>query len=183
MRASVPELISPHPLGLALPAIYHEDPVIQSFLTAFDDVLAPVFCTLDNLDSYLDPALTPPDFLEWLGGWVGMALDEHWPLERRRALVQAAVELYRWRGTVRGLAAQVALHTGSEPEIEESGGLIWSSRPGQAVPGTADAFVRIRVRVPDPSAINADRLSTMIGAALPADVIHELVVEQAVDEA
>src|SRR5436853_5114389 len=136
MRAHVPDLISPHPLGLALPAIYHEDPVVQSFLTAFDEVMAPILCTLDNFDAYLDPRLTPPDFLEWLGGWVGMALDEHWPLERRRALVQAAVELYRWRGTVRGLAAQVALHTGVEPEIEESGGLVWSSRPGQAVPGT-----------------------------------------------
>jgi hypothetical protein len=111
-----------------------------------------------------------------------MVLDEHWPLERRRILVQKAVELYRWRGTVKGLAAHVALHTGSEPEIEESGGLTWSSRPGQAVPGTADAFVRVRVRVPDPLAINAEKLSVMIGATLPADIIHELVIEQIVDD-
>lgn len=181
MRAAVPGLISPHPLGFALPGVYHDDPVIQSFLSAFDEVLAPIFSTLDNLDAYFDPRLTPPDFLEWLGGWVGMVLDEHWPLERRRKLVQAAVELYRWRGTVRGLAAHVALHTGVEPDIEESGGLVWSSRPGQAVPGTADSFVRVRVRVPDPSAINAERLSAMIGASLPADIIHELIVEQAIE--
>jgi len=183
VRAAVSDLISPHPLGFALPGIYHDDPVIQAFLSAFDEVLAPIFCTLDNLDAYFDPRLTPPDFLEWLGGWVGMVLDEHWPLERRRALVQSAVELYRWRGTVRGLAAHVALHTGVEPEIEESGGLTWSSRPGQAVPGTADSFVRVRVRVPDPSAINAERLSTMIANSLPADIIHELIVEQAEEPA
>ncbi len=183
MRAHVPDLISPHPLGIAMPAVYHEDRLLQSFLTGFDEVLAPIFSTLDCQDAYFDARLTPPDFLEWLGGWVGMTLDEHWPLDRRRALVQRAVELYRWRGTVRGLAAHVALHTGTEPEIEESGGLVWSSRPGGPVPGTADAFVRVRVRVPDPSAINAERLSNMIGAALPADVIHELVIEQVVDEA
>jgi len=183
VRASVPDLITPQPLGFALPGVYHDDPVIQAFLSAFDEVLAPIFSTLDNLDSYFDPQLTPPDFLEWLGGWVGMALDENWPLERRRSLVQNAVELYRWRGTVRGLAAHVALHTGVEPEIEESGGLTWSSRPGQKVPGTAESFVRVRVRVPDPLAINAERLSVMIGNSLPADIIHELILEQAVDPA
>jgi phage tail-like protein len=34
------------------------------------EVLAPVVATIDCLGAYLDPALTPEDFLRWLGGWV-----------------------------------------------------------------------------------------------------------------
>ena len=55
MRGLVPGLASPHPLGPALPAIYQEDDFAQSFLTAFDDVLAPIFSTVDNFPACLDP--------------------------------------------------------------------------------------------------------------------------------
>ena len=70
--------------------------------------------TLDNFGAYLDPALTPDDFLDWLGGWVGVALDETWPIERRRAFVAQAADLYRLRGTRAGLAAHVQIFTGGE---------------------------------------------------------------------
>ena len=75
-------------------------------------MLAPVLSTIDNLDAYLDPWLTPPDFLDWLAGWFGLELDATWPEERRRALVANALELGRWRGTVIGLALLVELYTG-----------------------------------------------------------------------
>jgi phage tail-like protein len=176
VRALVPNLENPHPLGFALPAVYHEDPLVQRFLSAFDEVMAPIFCTLDNVESYFDPQLTPPDFLNWLAHWVGLSLDEHWPLERRRSYVADAVTLYRLRGTVRGLAAQVQLHTGAEPEIEESGAIAWSSTPGGPMPGAAAPHVLVRVRVPDPATVNVDRLVAMIRAAIPADVVHELEV-------
>ncbi len=67
-------------------------------------MLAPVFATLDCLDSYFDSYfdawLTPRDFLDWLAGWVGVVLDENWPLERQRALVGQMVALYGRRGTL-----------------------------------------------------------------------------------
>jgi phage tail-like protein len=57
----------------------------------FDTVLAPVHAAIDDLDAYLDPALTPPDFLEWLGGWLGLVVDRRWPIRRRREFVAKAV--------------------------------------------------------------------------------------------
>lgn len=176
MRAAVPGLPTPYPLGLALPAVYHEDELAQRFLSALDDVLAPVFCTLDNLESYFDPSLTPPDFLSWLAGWLAIVLDENWAMEKRRALLRQTAHVYRWRGTVRGLAEEVALHTGVEPEIEESGGIVWSSRPGGPIPGTSDAHVRLRLRLPAQNDVNIDRLRAMIEASIPADVTYDLEV-------
>lgn len=176
MRAAVPGLETPHPLGLAMPGIYHDDDFCQRFLAGFDEVLAPVFCTLDNLDAYFDPALAPEDFVDWLAAWVGIALDENWSVERRRALVAQAAELYRWRGTRRGLAAHVAVYTGSEPEVVDSGGCVWSPVPGGEVPGAWPPQVTVRVRVPDPAAVDLRRIEAIVAAAKPAHVAHVIEV-------
>jgi hypothetical protein len=50
---------------------------------------------------------------------VALSLDPNWPLERRRQLLRSAAELYRWRGTKRGLAEYLRIYTGSVPEISE----------------------------------------------------------------
>lgn len=176
MRGLVAGLQSSHPLGPALPAIYQEDEVAQRFLSAFDEALAPVLSTLDNVDAYLDPLLAPEDFVSWLGSWVGLSLDENWPERRRRALVADAAGLFRWRGTVRGLAAHLALYVGTEPEIEETGGVAWSAMPGQPLPD-ADPHLDIVVRVGDPSGLDLARVHAIINAAKPAHVPHTLRVE------
>ena len=176
MRAHVPGLETAHPLGFALPAVYQDDSLIQRFLSAFDEVIAPVLCTLDNIDTYFDAGLTPPDFLSWLAEWLGVDLDENWSLERRRVLVASIAELYRWRGTIVGLAAEIALHTGSDPEITESGAISWSATPGERIPGDAEQHVTIRVRVPDPASINLGRLHATVAASIPADATYELQV-------
>ncbi len=176
MRGLLDGLESPHPLGEALPALFQEDEFTMRFTAAFDDVLAPVFCTLDNLDAYLDPGLAPADFIAWLAGWVGLDLDENWPVERQRALIAQAAELYRWRGTVKGLAAHVALYTGADPEVIDSGGCQWSKTPGAPLPGTAEHRITVRVRVADPSSVSRRRLEAIVAAAKPAHVVHEIEV-------
>lgn len=176
MRGLLPGLVNPHPMTVALPGLYQDDDFAQQFVSAFDDALAPVLCALDNLEAYLDPWLAPADFVEWLAGWVGLALDETWPLERQRALVATAAQLFRWRGTARGVAGEVALYTGSEPEVVESGGANWSPTPGGPMPGSAERRLRVRVRVPDPAAVDRTRLDRIVAAAKPADVAHEVEV-------
>ena len=175
-RGVVEGLPSPHPIGLTLPALFHEDEFAQRFTTAFDDVLAPIFSTLDNLDAYLDPAVAPLDFVELLASWVGVELDETWPEARRRELVSQAVELYRWRGTVRGLAALVTIYAGVEPEIEESGGTAWSPTPGGEMPGSAEPRLVVKVRVPKGALVDAGRLEAIVAAAKPAHVPHQVEV-------
>jgi phage tail-like protein len=175
-RAAIPALISPHPLGGFLPALYQEDDFAQSFTSGLDAVLAPIFSSLDNLEAYLDPGLAPEDFLDWLGGWVGLVVDETWPLDRRRAFISRAHELYRIRGTAKGLAAHVELFSGGQVEIEEPGGASWSATTGSAPPGSTGFNVVVRVRVDDPATVDQTRLNALVAAAKPAHLTHRVEV-------
>ena len=176
MRGLVEGLVSPHPLGAGLPALYQDDSLAQRLTGAFDDVLAPVFASLDGLPAYLDPALAPDDFLEWLSGWVGVTLDETWPIERRRQLVADAASLYQSRGTVAGLAAQVAIYTGGEVLVEDNGAAGWSATAGGSVPGSPAPRLRVRVSVDDPNAVSLARLEAVVATAKPAHVPHTIEV-------
>jgi phage tail-like protein len=159
-----------------LPALYQEDDFARRLTSGLDDVLAPLFCTLDNLDAYFDPELAPMDFVEWLAGWVGLMLDETWPPERQRALVGQATELYRWRGTVRGLAAVVAAYTGVEPEIVDSGGAVSSPVPSRGLPPRRGHRVTVRLVAPAGSTIDVHRLDRIVAATKPAHVTHQIEI-------
>jgi len=175
-RGLVRTLSSPHPLGEALPALFQEDGFTQRFMSAFDSALAPIFATLDNLTAYLDPWLAPPDFLEWLGSWFGLVLDDAWSVDRRRAVLANAFEFYRMRGTVKGLKAQVETLTGGTAEIIDTGGVATSTKAGEALPGSPNFALMVRVAVDDPSTINASRLDALVAAAKPAYVTHKVQV-------
>jgi phage tail-like protein len=170
------ELKSPHPIGESLPGLFQEDDFAQRFTSGLDGVLAPVFLTIDNFDAYLDPSITPEDFIEWLAQWVGMAIDENWPIARQRNLIRSAVDLYSRRGTKRGIAELIEIYTGFTPEIEDSGGVSTSEAPGAALPGGPEYKMTVTVTVPDPDSIDRGRLSALIGSAKPAHVNHELEV-------
>ena len=172
----MPGLETRHPISSLLPALYQEDDFTRRLTSGFDDVLAPLFCTLDNLDAYFDPELAPMDFVEWLSSWVGVILDETWPPERQRAFVSQAAELYRWRGTVRGLAALIAIYTGLEPEIVDSGGAEWSPVPSSGPPPRRGQRVKVRLVAPAGSAIDLRRLDRIVAATKPAHVTHEIEV-------
>ncbi len=175
-RAYVPSLSSPHPLGAFLPALYQEDEFAQALTAGLDEVLAPIFNSLDNFEAYLDPKVAPEDFLDWLGSWMGLVVDETWPLERRRAFVAEASALYRKRGTPKGMAAHVKLFTGGEVEILERGGTAWSAQSGGKLPGSAGFDMLVRVRVDDPAQVDRTRLDALVAAAKPAHLAHRVEV-------
>ncbi len=102
-----------------LPALYHDDEFLARFLMLFESFLSPIERQIDHLSFYLDPRLTPPDFLPWLASWLDLTLDERWPEEKQRRLIGAAVSLYRKRGTKRGLQEALELYTGVRPQIVE----------------------------------------------------------------
>jgi phage tail-like protein len=173
LRGLIPGLDTARPMGLMLPAVYQEDDLAQRLVSALDEVLAPVLVTLDCLDAYFDAWLTPHDFLEWLAGWVGVILDENWPLERQRALVGQMVKLYGRRGTVRGLQELLAVCTGVEVAVTDSGGTTWSATGGSPLPGSATPrlVVRFRAGTADPA-----QVERLVAEAKPAHVPH--VVEE-----
>lgn len=171
MRRGVPGLASPHSLTSAMPAIYLEDQVSQRFVAALDEALAPVLLTLDCLDAYLDPALAPADFLDWLAAWVCAPVDPSWSEPLRRRLIRDAVELHRWRGTVRGVEAAVRLVTGGEVVVTDSGAATASATPSTApAPAAAPATVHVLVRVANPATVDRRRLDRVVDDAVPAHV-------------
>lgn len=174
MRGAIEGLDSPHPMGIGLPALYQQDEFTQRFVAGFDDVLAPLFATLDCVDAYFDARIAPADFLVWLAQWVGVRLDETWPLERRRALVAQMVGLYGSRGTVSGLRELVAVSTGVDPEIIDGGGTGWSPVPGGEPPGVAQPQLTVRVRG---EGIDRKRLTDLVAEATPAHVVVTVEVE------
>lgn len=171
MRAGLPELPTPHPIGDRLPGIFLEDEFTQRFTAALDEVLAPVFATLDCFASYLDPRLAPDDFVDWLAGWVALELDDSWTPEHRRTLVAHAVDLHRRRGTRRGIAQHVRMLTGGDVEVTDSGGCTSSDRPNARLPGTDPAGVTVRVRVARPQSVDQEKLRSAVRDVVPAHVL------------
>jgi phage tail-like protein len=180
-RGTVPGLASPYRIADFLPGIYlEEDPFIQRFTAGLDEIWAPVLATLDCLEAYLDPQLTPEDFLGWLGDWVGAVVDEAGPLALRRAAVAHAARLHRDRGTPAGLKALVELLTGAQVEVSDSGGSGWSSTPDSVPPGEAAPWVHVRVTVEGASEQSRAALRSMVSSAVasakPAHVAHSVEV-------
>lgn len=173
MRGAVPGLVNPHPLATSLPSLYQGESFTERFLSVFDDALAPLFATLDSMDAYLDPRLTPPDFLPWLAGWVGIELDGNWSEAQQRRLLARAVALLQWRGTRRGLVELICHYLDVDEEaveVEDSGGISWSVTPGAAPPGAAVPTVRVQVGAGTDMEVDVGRLERLVRAAVPAHV-------------
>lgn len=102
-----------------LPALYEDDEFMGRFVMLFESFWKPIEAQVRQIHHYFDPQLTPTEMLPWLASWVDLVLDERWPEAQRRALLSAAVQLYRKRGTRRGLQEYLELYTGQKPHITE----------------------------------------------------------------
>jgi phage tail-like protein len=92
-----------------LPRHYRTDEFLGRFLLIFQAALDAIEESIDNTHLLLDPGLTPPELLEWLGSWLDLDLSSVTDVQTRRTLIERAVELYRWKGTRRGLRSELAL--------------------------------------------------------------------------
>jgi phage tail-like protein len=108
-----------------LPAIYRRSDAVGRNLVRevcflFEHMFDSVERNLTDGWRFYDPHVTPHEFLSWLSGWTAFSLDLDWPEAEKRALIKRAVDLYRIRGTKRGLSLFLRLFTGHEPDIEEN---------------------------------------------------------------
>jgi len=158
-------LPSPYPLIRYLPAVFGEDPFAVRFTAGFDDVLATMVNPIDCVHAYVDPLLAPEPFVDWLAGWVGVVLDESWPLSARRAVIAEAVDLFRMRGTMAGLRRHLAVVVDGEVSIVESGGVSVSERPRPEPPTDVEHWVRVQVRPRQPNAVSEAAVEAVIRAA------------------
>jgi phage tail-like protein len=107
-----------------LPRVYRRDPesafFLEHFLALFEHVFTGIEDRYELFTRQLNPDAAPREILDWLACLIDLSFDPSWPLERRRALVVGAMELYAKRGTPRGLARFVEIYTGMKPVILES---------------------------------------------------------------
>ncbi|HEX9104470.1 MAG TPA: phage tail protein I [Polyangia bacterium] len=108
-----------------LPSIYQRADLngrnfYRDFLWIIQHLFGSIEEILDVIHTYFDPYEAPEHFLPWLASWSAMVLEEDWPLAKKRRLIRKAIELYRIRGTVKGLKLFIALFTGHEPDIKEN---------------------------------------------------------------
>lgn len=158
-----------------LPAIFREDQFTHDFVSGFDAVLAPIIATLSCVDAYVDPEVSPGDFLAWLGDWVGLTLEEDWPEARRRRAIAAAAEVYAARGTAHGLRRELAVYTDGRVHVEDGGSTITSAAPGSldgAQP--SDQSVRVVIDVDDAETVNWTGLRDVVRNAVPAHLPFEI---------
>lgn len=106
-----------------LPEIYHKSDFINRLLMIFEQGYDPSVQTLANLWAYLDPLTAPKALLPFLAKWVAWENNPHWDLKKQRRLIKNAVELYRWRGSKRGLRLYIHLFTELQldDEVDENG--------------------------------------------------------------
>ena len=102
-----------------LPSIYHEDELMARLLMLFESFLNPIEKQIDTQEYYLDPQMTPPQFLDWLAAWVGLKLDADISDQRRRLLLKESARLYKIRGTRQGLIEYLEIICGGKVEIVE----------------------------------------------------------------
>jgi phage tail-like protein len=112
----------------ALPARYRAQDktgFLMRLISLFGDMLVECEDKIECIHDQLSPERAGPEFLPWLSSWVALSLDETWSVEKRRQLIREVLDLYRWRGTIRGIRRFVEIYTGLVPDIVEPFKTFW----------------------------------------------------------
>jgi phage tail-like protein len=178
-----------------LPGIYQDaDEENADFLQRFLLISAHLTSGIEERLSYLhevfDPRLTHRKFLPWLASWLAMPVLEEWNEEKRREIIQRVPELYRLRGTARGLELALRLFADVRAKIHEGewpypGMVIGrSSTIGKDTVLSPPVFVSqcFTVELPDrKDGISRERLRTiqaLIETEKPAHAHYALVFQE-----
>ena len=117
---------------------------------------------LAGIHRYLDPGPKLPDherapaeFLEWLAGWVALALRADLDELRQREFIASAVSLYRLRGTKQGLEQVVRIYTRLGVTVNEQNtpfqiGAHSTIGVDTILDGGGPHFFRVLLRLPTP---------------------------------
>ncbi|NEZ57629.1 phage tail protein [Adonisia turfae] len=181
-----------------LPDIYHRTDIVGRFLKIFETTFEPTVDILDHLWAYLDPLTAPRAMLPFLAHWVGWSFQVPLGLEQQRMLIRYAMEIYRWRGTRRGLRFYLHLASGLPldehipDEFQKAIGIHETFSPGhvlgQAVIGTSailggsrPCHFSVRLRPPENHPLDESLIRTIIDQEKPAFCSYDLVIEAGVD--
>lgn len=105
-----------------LPAAYQNDSAGREFLERFLSIFEYEIYDLEEIIArvpvFFDPSRAPERFVPWLAEWVSLDLYQLLR-EKNREYILRAMEFYRQKGTVNGLASLVSFLTGKECCVKE----------------------------------------------------------------
>lgn len=162
-----------------LPILYREVDYIGRFMKIFEQAFQPVIDNFNVMWANLDPLTAPRALLPFLAHWVAWPIDSIWNLEQQRRLISRAVEIYRWRGTRKGLRLYLHLYTGLPLDDH--------------LPNEADKHISITEPFGQSFVLGEAKLSTAVLAGgrpfhfvvrlrLPPNSIHEELVRQIIEQ-
>lgn len=176
-----------------LPVLYREVDFIGRFMKIFEEAYQPVIDSFNVMWANLDPLTAPRALLPFLAHWVAWPVDSIWNLHTSRRLIRRAVEIYRWRGTRKGLRLYLHLYTNlpldehlpNEAEkhisITEPFGqsfVLRQAQLGEAVLGGGQSYhFVVRLRPDRPNSINEQLIRRIIDQEKPAFCTYELFIE------
>lgn len=177
-----------------LPDLYREVDFIGRYLKIFEQGFEPAVQTLETLWANLDPLTASQTMLPFLAHWVGWPTDGPWDTPTQRRLIRRAMELYRWRGTRRGLRLYLHLYSGlslDQPDTPEEqrqisilevfneGFLFGRARLGYEtiMGGSRPYHFIVRLRSPQPRSLDETLIRTIIDQEKPAFCTYDLYIE------
>ena len=95
-----------------LPTVYQEVDYIHRFIKIFEQAFDPIVNSFTSMWAHLDPLTAPQALLPFLAHWVDWQIDVELDLTYQRRLIRRAVEIYKCRGTRKGLRFYLHLYTG-----------------------------------------------------------------------
>jgi phage tail-like protein len=176
-----------------LPVLYQEVDFIGRFMKIFEQAYQPIIDSYAVMWANLDPLTAPRALLPFLAHWVAWPVDSIWNLHQQRRLIRRAVEIYRWRGTRKGLRLYLHLYTGlpldehlpneadkhisiTEPFGESF--ILGDAQVGEAVLGGGQAYhFVVRLRPDTANSINEQLVRRIIDQEKPAFCTYELFID------
>ncbi len=108
-----------------LPAVFQENSTgaqhLRNLMTVIESVFGEQDKELSQLPEKLDPRTAPSEWLPYLLRWLGLPIASELDTKAQRALLIAAPELLRWRGSLKALNDLLVLLVGSEFRLFDLG--------------------------------------------------------------
>jgi phage tail-like protein len=165
-------------LSRSLPAVYQENDFGVRFVSALEPLLDPIVALLDSLPAHVDPDLAPEDMLALLARWLGLEVDEAWPIASKRELVRRGDELARRHGTQAGLELTLKIAFPEHPlRVEDGGGVTWAGQAPKKGDSSGAGFVVYCDAPLDEHELGA--VSRLIEQVKPVNVTYKLRVKAA----
>lgn len=169
-----------------LPEIYRADnqnDFLRRYLSLFEAIYQDLDTKIRTAARQLDPQSAPPEFLNWMAGWVGITDVHLWSEEKLRALLSGFVKKNLIRGTRDYMEYMIETFIGEKPffveysEIERYRGsqAVYRNLRQYYAHGPYEVNILVRERsVPTPREQKA--LMKVIEGAKPAQVDVHLII-------